>query len=130
LDRFRKFWEGGFVQERPAFASQPLRDFSFHIAITIAIKILSKKTDQRFSSHNRSAIFPEKTLRDFFQKNGLRSKIPPAGAAAVVGGDEPCVQMWLTFHHRIAIFLQKTVCNFSGKIDQRLFFSHRGDDRV
>jgi hypothetical protein len=87
------------------------------------------RPDPIFLFTSRSKPFPEKTLRVFFTKNGSQSQQPPAGAAAVVGGAGPCVQKWLTFRKRIAIFLQKTVCDFSEKIDRRFFFSDRDHDR-
>lgn len=86
-------------------ANQPARDFPCKIAITIAIENRSGKITIRFSFFDRSAFFPEKTLRDFFVKNGSRLKQPLAGAGADVERAGTCVHKWLTFHKRIAIFL-------------------------
>ena len=47
--------------------------------------------------------------------------MPPANAAVVVRFAGARVQMWLTFHKRIAIFPGKTHPDFSGKIDPRFF---------
>jgi hypothetical protein len=108
------------------FPAKSISDFYPHTATTPAMKIRSGKTGHRFSSRNRIAIFPEKTFHDFFDKNGTRSKMPPADSAAVVRCAGACVQMWLTFHDRIAIFSGKLVGDFSGKINQRFSVFDRG----
>jgi hypothetical protein len=53
----------------------------------------------------------------------------PAGATAVVMRAGARVQMWLPFHDRIAVFISKSIRDFSGKIDPRFSFSDSDDDR-
>jgi hypothetical protein len=68
-----------------------MRDFPCKIAIRIAIKNRSGNIGIRFSFFDRIAFFPEKTLCDFFVKNGSRSKSLPAGAFIVVEHASPCM---------------------------------------
>ncbi len=113
----------------PIFVRKSMRVFLFKIAIRIAIKNRSGNIRIRFSFFDRIAFFSRKTLCDFFMKTGSRLKFQSQGAVAVGGRAGACMHKGLTFDKRIAIFFQKSLRVFSGKIDARFFVLNRIHDR-
>jgi hypothetical protein len=76
--------------------------------IPIAIKNRSKKITDRFLVFNRLAIFPKKSILDFYFQTGSRLKNRLRNQVSVVIRVSVLLQIWLTFPQPDPDFSGKT----------------------